>query len=106
MLKKIINGLGYFKVCATRVNAFWNFVYLFILMSIYFDGKGISKEWLILIIPLQAIIILVLGTLDMKFGLWKREAEIGHKQSPVLMETLTIVRKLYLLFKKWRLGDE
>lgn len=84
-MKKLI---AYYKVCILRSNSYLQFYYSITLTILVFKALHIPFKFLPLGIIGLVIAILIVGTLDLKLGIFSREQKIMHEESPVLMEIL------------------
>jgi len=95
---KIVDGFLKWKVAYARsqshIGIFSRAIQIGLLLCILFEVTGFGKYWVVVVLGLIYILVSVLiGLLDLKYNIYRRETTIKNKHNPEIQEVLKNVRR-------------
>ncbi len=91
-MKKLTFYIAWFRTCCQRVGVYVHIYNACMLTALFIIEKGLPRSVIPFGIAGFLVIVLIIGSLDIAFGVYKAENRLVHENSPVIMEILKEVR--------------
>ena len=88
MIPLLVKSLAWYKVCIQRTNSYIQLYIVLITTITAFKTFDLQLKYIPLGIVTMLFLVLIVGSIDIFFGIYREEININHKNSPVLMEIL------------------